>query len=191
MKQWQTNFFQHAAPPDLWSSSFLGSQVYVVGTQVPLGSTVIRTRLQINLTLGVFNNAPPTNENKALDAGGVSVLFGLYCNPAKDTAFIPPPVNFTGSEDGFWIQRNQLTLRAVDNQIYSSTSGVMNAYFACDDGTYNSQGMRGPAEVASAVFLCWNIVGSLSQYWTNNVGAYSGVSAGAIFLKVLTDLTPP
>lgn len=191
VKQWQANEFFHSATVGGWITSFLGSQSSVVAMTLPQGATVVRTRLQVNLGLGVQNNTPASFDNKALEAAGVGAYFGLWCDPTQPASVTPQGLPVAGSEDGHWLQNNMLTLRSVDNILNASNFGIMSAYYSCDAGTYNSEGMRGPATVASAIHLCWQLTQPFETFWEDNDTTFKGASTAQIYVRALYDLTPP
>lgn len=193
VKQWQFNSFNQFSPPGQFSSSFLGrvpSQFQLF--QLPVGATVLRTRMQINIGLSVLNQSPSTQDSQADQAAGVMAIFGLWCDPAQGSGANPQPANLNGSSDGHWLQHNMMTLHTLDHVLNGANNQVMTATYKLDAGTSNSQGQRGPALVAGCwIWLVWALVSSFTDFWALNGGNYFGDHTIAWTMSALYDLTPP
>jgi len=189
-KVWDSFVLTHNASPGNFATSTLGLATSAHASSVPAGQTIVRTRLQVNLAISLLNTAPATQDGRQYEAGGTGIWFGLYMDKTG-VITSPPAINDTGSEDGNWLQKNMLTLRGTDDILHNTNTQIFTAYYACDDGTYDSEGMRGPAASALFVYLVWALQSSGTPWWTDNALNYVALSRGIIQARILRDVNPP
>lgn len=190
-KVWRNKIFQESGTGASWTSSTLGSiQTWMIMCAVNPGETVIRTRLQIHLTLGVENSNPAGTVTSQSILGGTRPLFGLYCNPSLPEDGPPPGLDSSGL-DGFWLMSDMLTLSSQTR--YEDSGGVLSVSgtYTPDAGTYDSKAQRGPGSIPTSVFLVWDISATPTPYYQANVVPLAGKWGWAFRCNVLVDTSPP
>lgn len=169
-----------SAGANSWLNTF-----YANGPDIEAGETVLRTRLQINLTFGWRSEGDNTDINQCWYQGQTNIV-GLYANPGLASTSAPPSPA-TGLSDGYWIQNDALTLHQV--AYYSGGSGqtTAEAIYKADSGTNESFGKRGPYTIETgSVFLAWDF-NSFGAYWLSNDGTFFGWMGGQARWAVLVE----
>lgn len=154
------------------------------GPDIAAGETVIRTRLQMNMTFGWSSNLVPGTDIDQPWYQGQSVLAGLYADPTLPSTDAPPSVGLDVS-DGNWIMNDAMTVHAVNyyTNVHSQTSAEVT--FKIDTGLSESFGKRGPYTVdPGTVSLVWDIQ-SFSTYYELNETAFFGWMGGQARWAVL------
>lgn len=182
--EWRNAFLQDSKPAGSADANFWLENFYAAGPVIQPGETVIRTRLQMNLTFGW--------QSVALEGGDIEHpwyeaqqnIVGLYANPGRELA--------DGSEDpsedvsdGFWIQNDALTLHQVAYNTNYLGQTMAETVWKCDSGTNESFGKRGPytAEFGT-VFLAWNF-NNTGNYWNSDDTEFLGWMGGQARWAVL------
>lgn len=161
-----------------WLNTF-----YANGPDINAGETVIRARLNINLTFGWRSEGTDTDINQPWYQGQTNIV-GLYANPALPSTSAPPSPA-TDLSDGYWIMNDALTVHQA--AYYSGGSGQTTAevIYKLDSGTNETFGKRGPYTVdTGSVFLAWDF-NSFGEYWLSDDSTFFGWMGGQARWSVL------
>lgn len=168
-KRWEYNAFYDVASPGGWSSSMLGGQTSVNMQSLVVGDTVVRTRMQGHLVLGMVNTDPATTVSGWYQIGAPEILFGLYLDKTLAFPYIPVPIQ-DNPDNEHWLQRDAMSLQFSSYTSTGQGSELFQAGYKFDAGLSQSFAQRGPCTANSAIYLVWSIFSPGSSFWTFNGG---------------------
>lgn len=167
-----------------WLNTFFAD-----GPGITEGETVLRTRLQMNLTFGWQSVALTGGDIEHPWYEGTVNTVGLYANPSFAAGGIPPSPA-TDLSSGFWVQHNVMTLSQVS--YYTNYLGQTSAetIWKIDTGLSDSRGRRGPYTVpVGDILLCWDFA-PFAAYWLSDDTEFLGWMGGAAQWAVLVETAP-
>lgn len=161
---WRIGSFLSGGTGPNWGTSEFGSQDNAIAVTLNVGETVLRTRLETHIVLGMSNSSPSTTVSDLSILGATQIDMGLYCNPAVAVPYGPQAAN-ASVLDGHWLQLNTATLHSTND--WEDASGVLHMHgnYKFDSGTSQSFAQRGPCTAASGVYLAWFFDNVFTPFW--------------------------
>jgi hypothetical protein len=164
-----------------WLNTF-----FAEGPDIEAGQTVLRTRLQMNLTFGWQSVVLSGGDIEHPWYEGQTNIVGLYANPGL-SATGTPPSPATSLSDGFWVQNNAMTLSQVSYYVNKLGQTSAEAVFKLDTGLSDSFGKRGPYTIdVGGVFLAWDF-NAFGSYWLSDDTEFLGWMGGFARWAVLVE----
>jgi hypothetical protein len=147
-----------------WATGTFGSAQYAEGPPLNVGETILRSRLEATIMLGMTNSSPSTTVSDPSILGATSIDMGLYCNPARAAPYAPQAAT-NNATDGHWLQLNEPTLHHY--QVFEDSTGLyyLHGVWKLDSGTSQSFRQAGPATALSAVYVAWNFANVFTPFW--------------------------
>lgn len=164
-----------------------GSPFYKQMRVNAVGQTILRTRLQGQILIGVTS---PAGFGLSFDfepLAATSLFFGLWTDPTQ-AAGGAPQLGPASPYDANWLQHGFMSCVHMSTPYVDGTGSTRcSALFRMDTGLSESQGQRGPAKVASDVILTWTFFNPIEEYWRFSVAGQTGLFAGGIGVHMLVD----
>lgn len=167
-----------------WSGSTLQANSTKQLFSVSAGQSVIRTRLQGQVLLGVSSVTSSSTGSYTQFLAVSRVTFGLYMNKDIDNLPAAPP---NSPYDGHWLQHNVLSCKQVFETPSLGGSTKQLALFNFDGGVSESFAQRGPATVNTHLVLTWSFVNNIQPYWALNTSQDLGIMSAWIACHALID----
>lgn len=150
------------------------------------GTSIIRSRIEGYIKLGVVVLPAGTGSSYQAWCEGVKIDVGVYCNPTM-TSTAPGQTADTSERDGYWLQLNAMTLDDISEWTDKDGAQHQTATYKLLNGVSDSKAKRGPGVAGYSAWLVWNIATSIVFYNLDDTD-YEGNGGGMIKASVLTDL---
>lgn len=153
--QWRTQQFLGVGPQSLWASSDLGTPGYKNICQWLEGETLLRVRIQGQVTFAVHDTDPSSVAMGSFDAGGQSNTFGVWADKDGGASFPSsgvPVLTDIPRQFVFYDQMSLVSLSEFHDQLNEDT---WTATYAFTGSTDNSDSSRGPASADTNVYLVY------------------------------------
>lgn len=152
---WRTSQFLGVGPQSLWASSDLGIPGYKTVCQWLEGETLLRVRIQGQLTFAVHDTDPTHVAMGSFDAGGQMNTFGVWAKKDGGASVPSSGVPVLEDVDNAFVLYDQMTLVSLSEFHEQLDTDDWTATYAFPGGGSDSKSSRGPATADTNVWLVY------------------------------------
>lgn len=153
--EWRTTTFQGVGPQSTWASGQLGSPGYKSICQWFEGETILRVRIQGQVTFAVHDTDPTHVAMGSFDAGGQGCYFGVWAKKDGGAATPTDGVPFIGSVNDAFVFYNMMSLVSLSEFHEQLDTDDWTATYAFTGDSGDSHSSRGPATADTDVWLVY------------------------------------
>lgn len=186
-KQWVSSKITQFSEGTSFDFEDFGPPGYKQMNTLTAGQTILRTRMQGQVLIGVTS---PAGFGLSFDfepLAACSLFFGLWSNPTQAAGGAPQtgPAN---PYDANWLQHGFMSCVHMSPPYVDGTGSTRcSALYRMDTGLSESFAQRGPSKVASDLILQWTFFNPIEQYWRLNVAGQTGLFSAALSVNTLLD----
>lgn len=161
---WRSFILKEGGSGSDWNVNPFGSSTFLEAIGVFTGETILRTRLQASIMLGMTNSSPSTTVSDPSILSATQIEMGLYCNTGATAPYVPQAAD-NNATDGHWLQLNEVTLHQWQVFEDSTTLYYLHGLYKFDEGTSQSFRQAGPCTADSAIYLSYFFANVFTTFW--------------------------